>query len=220
MRICALTWPFPFGVRLGWATVATPNPPLNQAIGRVYLLRGQAVVFSNGFAMIGDQLRRAGLWAEDLRCVGDHWVRRQLLADHHAGRLHGPVILVGHSCGGRYALYTAQQLKQHGIAVDLLIAVDVAGPYDVADNVKHAVHIYRSRRRIYPARALLPAPGSSARITNLDLDAADSPIAPAWLHHLNITSSAAVQAWIVDCILETVREPTGRGVNSFLRSQQ
>jgi hypothetical protein len=204
MRVFALTWPFPFGVRLGWATARTPNPSPQQAVGRVYLLRGQAVVFSRGFGTLCGRLRQAGLWAEDLRCVGDLWVRRHLLADHRAGRLRGPLILVGHSCGGRYALYSAQQLGRHGIPVELVICVDVAGPFDVAANVKQAVHIYRSRRRLYPARPLRPAPGSTAHITNLDLDGADSPIAPAWLNHLTITGSRAVQAWILERILATV----------------
>jgi pimeloyl-ACP methyl ester carboxylesterase len=203
MRVCALTWPFTFGVRLGWATVATPNPDPEKALGRVYFLRGQAVVFSRGFGSMCDRVRQAGWWAEDLRCVGDRWVRGHLLGDHAAGRLHGPLILVGHSCGGRYATYTAQQLASQGIAVDLLICVDVAGPWDIAANVKKAIHIYRSRRRIYPARPLVRSPGSEAQITNLDLDAEDSPISPAWLCHLNITASAAVQAWIVGQILET-----------------
>ena len=74
MRGCALTWPFCFGVRLGWATTRTPNPDPKQAAGRVYLLRGNAVVFSRGFGTICGRLRRAGLWSEDLRRVGDRWV--------------------------------------------------------------------------------------------------------------------------------------------------
>src|SRR5437879_6008788 len=102
MRLSALTWPFSFGVRLGWATTATRNPAPMQAAGRVYLLRGQGIVFSAGFGTLCDRLRRAGFWAEDLRCVGDRWVRRHLIAEREANRLRGPLILVGHSCGGRY----------------------------------------------------------------------------------------------------------------------
>lgn len=204
-RICALTWPFTFGVRLGWATTLTPNPEAQQASGRVYFLRGQAVVFSGGFGTLCKQLRQAGIWAEDLRCVGDRWLRQHLQVDHKQGRLRGPVILVGHSCGGRYALYSAEQLARWGIIIDLLICVDVAMPFWVTDNVKHAVNIYRSRGRMYPAQPLLPAPGSSARITNIDLDAPDSPISPRWLNHLNITSSLAVQKIIADYILDCTR---------------
>jgi|SRR5579884_249170 len=204
MRGCALTWPFCFGVRLGWATARIPNPDPQRARGRVYLLRGQAVVFSRGFGAMCARFREAGLWAEDLRCVGDRWVRRHLRTDHEHGHLHGPVILVGHSCGGRYALFTARELARWGIPVELLVCIDVAMPYPVAANVGHAVHLYRSRNRLYPARPLHTGPGSAAQVMNLDLDDAASPIAPARLHHLNITASPEVQNWVVERGLEAV----------------
>lgn len=206
MQVSALTWPFSFGVRLGWATTRRPNPEPERERGRVYLLRGNGVVFSRGFAAICDRLRDAGLWAEDLRCVGDRWVRKHLRADRAAGRLRGPVILVGHSCGGRYALFAAEHLSRLGIAVELLICIDVAMTPEVAPNVRHAAHLYRSRRRIYPARPLRPASGSAASVENVDLDAEDSPISPAWLHHLNITGSPLVQDWVVTRVLRAVRE--------------
>lgn len=210
MRVCALTWPFCFGVRLGWASTRTPNPAPQNARGRVYLLRGQAVVFSRGFGALCARFREAGLWAEDLRCVGDRWVRRHLRSE----REQGPVILVGHSCGGRYALFTAKTLARWDIFVDLLVCIDVAMPFPVSANVGHAVHLYRSRRRLYPARPLQAEPGSAARITNIDLDAADSPIVPWGLHHLNITASPGVQNWVVNWVLETVAtaEPGRSGV--------
>jgi hypothetical protein len=215
MRLAALLWPFPFGVRLGWATTRVPNPEIGRARARVYLLRGQAIVFSRGFGAMCDRLRREGVWAEDLRGVGDCWVRRRLIADHEGGRLSGPVILVGHSCGARYSLFTAHELARRGIAVELVVCVDVAIPYEVAANVRHAANLFRSQGRIYPARPLVNAAGSAARITNVDLDAADSPIAPDGVHHLNMTASLAVQDWIVARILEAVgtAEAEGRGLN-------
>jgi hypothetical protein len=212
MRTCALLWPFSFGVRLGWATTSVPNPPLETALARVYVLRGQAMVFSRGFGMVCDRLRAADVWAEDLRCVGDRWARRHILADHRAGRLRGPLVFIGHSCGGRYALFTAQQLAAAGIAVDLLMCVDVALPYPVAANVRQAVHLYRSRWRLYPARPLVAVPGFSGRLDNIDLDAPSSPLRERWLHHLNITARPAVQDWLVTRVLEVVRtsEPRAR----------
>jgi hypothetical protein len=203
MRLATLSWPFPFLVRLGWATARVPNPDPCQALGRVYLLRGNAVVFSRGFGRMCAELRRAGWWAEDLRCAGDLWLRRHLSAAHRLGRLKGPVVFVGHSGGGRSALYVARCLEPLGVVVRLVICVDVAFPYEVAANVEEAVHLYRSRRRLYPARPLHVAPGSRTVLTNLDLDAADSPIQERWLCHLNITARPAVQAWIVDRILAT-----------------
>jgi hypothetical protein len=70
---------------------------MSQALGRAYFLRGNAIAFSRGFGVLCNQLRKMGVWAEDLRCVGDRWVRKHLIADHRAGNLRGPVILVGHS---------------------------------------------------------------------------------------------------------------------------
>jgi hypothetical protein len=201
MRLTALTWPFPFGVRLGWATARTPNPPLGEAVGRVYLLRGAGLFFSGGFGRICSELRQAGWWAEDLRCVGDRWMRRHLIADHQADHLRGPIVMVGHSCGGRYSLYSAQQLATLGINIDLLICVDVAWPFPVASNVKCAAHLYRSRWRVYPARSLVPAPGSTARIENIDVDEVDSPIREWGMVHMNVTSYRSVQEWILKRIL-------------------
>ena len=220
MRLAALLWPFPFGVRLGWATTRVPNPDIGKARARAYLLRGQAIVFSQGFGPMCDRLRRENIWAEDLRGVGDCWVRRRLIADRAAG-LVGPVILVGHSCGARYSLFSAHELARRGIAVELIVCVDAAIPYTVAANVRHAANLYRSHRRIYPARPLVAAPGSAARITNVDLDADDSPIAPAGLHHLNITGSRAVQDWIVARVLEAVctAEAEGRGRVDFISTR-
>jgi hypothetical protein len=181
---------------------------LERALGRVYLLRGQAAIFSRGFGLMCDQFRQAGLWSEDLRCVGDRWVRQHLIADHEARRLRGPVIIVGHSCGGRYSLSIAEKLHPLGITIDLLIGVDVAMPYPVPDNVRRAVHLFRSHRRIYPARPMRLAPGSAATIENVDLDAADSPINPNGLYHLNITTSTAIQEWIVRRVLEVAAIPS------------
>src|SRR5262249_27964111 len=104
----------------------------------------------------------------------------------------------------RYALFTAQELARSGIIIELIICIDVALPFAVSANVRHAIHLYRSQRRLYRARRLEAAPGSSARITNVDLDAADSPIDPRGLHHLNIAAAARVQEWVINQIRETV----------------
>ena len=204
MRLIAALWPFTFGVRLGWATTTVPYPPLHRARGRAYLLRGQSMVFSRGFGLLCDRLRTAGIWAEDLRCVGDRWVRQQLWTDHRTGNLRGPLILIGHSCGGRHATFTAQALAPLGITVDLLVCLDVAWPYGVPSNVRRAVHLFRSRQRLYPARPLFPMPGSTSRIENIDLDAADSPVPGRGVHHLNMTAQPTIQDWIVKQVLDSL----------------
>ncbi len=205
IRFCSWTWPFPFGVRLGWASAWARNPDWHTAPARVYLLRGNGIFFSRGFGRLCGRLRRMGIWAEDLRCVGDRWMLRQFLAHSRTGRLRGPLILVGHSCGGRYSLFAARRLQELGIPVDLLICIDVAMPIVVPANVRRAVNVYLTRRRIYPARPLQATPGAATVIENIDLNAADSPVSASWLCHLTITDSTGVQSLVLDRILQTAR---------------
>lgn len=204
MKVCSLTWPFPFGVRLGWASAGIPNPSLREAKGYVYLLRGNGIIFSRGFGVLCRELRKRDIWAEDLRCVGDLWMLRHLRANHRAGRLRGPVVMVGHSCGGRYALFAARKLEEVGITVRLLICLDVAGPPPVPANVERAMNLYMTGIRIYPARPLRLAPGSVARIQNIDLHGAESPVQTSWLCHLNLTENKAVQDFILRQVLGAV----------------
>src|SRR5262245_4431887 len=75
-----------------------PNP--SRPRGRVYLIRGQGWVFSNGWAILRDQLRAAGVSAQDVSDLDGSWVGDDVLADHKAGNLNGPVVFVGHSRGG------------------------------------------------------------------------------------------------------------------------
>ncbi|MDB5310874.1 MAG: hypothetical protein JWO38_5076 [Gemmataceae bacterium] len=195
-----VSWLFPAASRLGWATTTVPNPHPAEARAAAYLFRGSGTVFSPGFGRLCDRLRTAGVWAEDLRCVGDRWACRHLVADRAVGRLVGPVALVGHSRGGRRALAAAARLGRAGVAVDLVVCVDVAFPPPVPGNVRRAVHLYRSRWRAYPARPLRPALAAGGRIENVDLDAPGSPTPGRGLHHLNITGCTALQAWVAEQI--------------------
>ncbi len=200
MRIPDPTSFVPCLVRLGWATTRVPNPDPKSAPGRVFFFRGQGIVFSRGFGTMCDDLRRRGFWAEDLRCRGDRWAVRQVLSDHEAGR-DGPVAFVGHSCGGRSALFAAEALRTAGIAVSLIVCLDVTLPLLVPANVGHAINLRRTRRRLYPAMPLLAAPGACPFIENIDLDAPDSPIDPAWIWHVNIASRVRVREYVVGRIV-------------------
>ena len=68
-RLTDRIWTIPFGGRLGWATAALPIPSTGPA-SRAFLLRGSGMVFSPEYGALCTRFRRAGLWAEDLRCTG------------------------------------------------------------------------------------------------------------------------------------------------------
>src|SRR5689334_14350943 len=85
----AAAWLWPAASRLGWLTTSAPNPPEAAARAAAYLLRGSGAVFSRGFGRLCDRLRTVGVWAEDLRCVGDRWACHHLATHRAAGRLAG-----------------------------------------------------------------------------------------------------------------------------------
>ncbi len=171
----------------------------------MFLLRGSGMIFSPDYGTLCTRLRRAGLWAEDLRSVGDHWLCEWLIAEQRAGRRQGPIVFVGHSRGGRHILYAARELEKAGVTVDLVVCLDVALPPEVPSNVKRAVNVYLARHRLYPAGTLVCARGSAAHIENLDLTAPDSPIDGRGLNHFNITANPAVQDLVVARIMQVAR---------------
>jgi hypothetical protein len=187
-----LSWAFPAAARMGWLTTSVTNPSLRDAQGLAYLFRGNGTIFTPGFGRLTDQLRTQGLWAEDLTCNGLPWAKHHLMKDHNSR----PIILIGHSCGGRRCLQLAALLEVAGITIDLLICIDVAFTPPVPTNVLRAVHLFRSRWRIYPARPLIPCPGGTSQIDNFDLDQPNAPFPGTWLNHLNVTASEALQQWI------------------------
>ena len=204
MRIPDPTRFVPFFVRLGWATTRAANPDPMSALARVFFFRGQAILFSRGFGTMCDELRRRGFWAEDLRCRGERWAVQQVLADRVAGKPI-PTVFVGHSCGGRSAIFAAQTLQKAGLDVRLIVCLDVTCPPPVPANVCRAISLRRTRHRLYPAMPLLAAPGAGTVIENIDLDASDSPIDPRGIWHANITSRPQAQEWVVRRIVAAVQ---------------
>lgn len=151
--LCRFTWPFPFGVCLSWLTASARNPAPADSVGHAFLLRGQGAVFSPGFGRLCTNLRQRDWRADDLRCVGDLRASRQLRTERERTQ-HKAILFVGHSCGGRYAIWAAWRLFRLGITVDMIVCVDVAFPPPIPPNVLRAVHIYKSGLRLYPARPL------------------------------------------------------------------
>lgn len=190
---------------------AVPDAPSNpvRPLGHVYLVRGQGHVFSGGWLVLRDRLRLAGLRAEDFADVGAaDRVCADVLALRRAGRLGGPLVLVGHSRGGRQCLFAADRLRAEGVRVELLVAADVALPPRVPDNVVRAVNVLLTRERFYPAGRLRPAEGSRAVVENVDLDGPDAPFDPAGLHHLNFTDSFELRDYLFRRILSATERAT------------
>jgi hypothetical protein len=190
-----------------------PSPP-GERPGRVYLIRGQGYVFSGGWRALRDRLRAEGVRAEDISDLSGGWPAEDVLADHQAGRLTGPIVFVGHSRGARQSLLAAKRLGRKGITVDLIVTADVAAPSPVPANVRRAVNLYLTQNRLYPAGPLRPASGSRAIIENVALDLDDSPIDSDGLHHLNITDRPEVQDYLFRRIMAVLDQPQRSASNA------
>lgn len=201
-----LLWQVPLGSRLGWVTTSAHNPIPRLTRANVFLLRGTGTMFSPGFGDICTKLRRNEMWAEDLGSAGESWIVQHLIEERKAGRLKGPIIMVGHSRGGRHILNAAHELQKSGFIVDLLICLDVAAPTTVPSNVRQALNLYMTLHRIYPAEKLKATIGSQTKIENVDLNAPNSPVKIHGLNHISITADAGVQEYVIKAIEKVVNE--------------
>ncbi len=116
--------------------------------------------------------------------------------------MQGPIILVGHSRGGRHAVEAAYGLQKAGIDVDLLVCLDVTLLPPVPSNVRQALNVYVRGQLLYPSDTLKPAAGATARIENIDLSDPSSTIHVKGLHHMNITASQDVHDFVMTRILQ------------------
>jgi pimeloyl-ACP methyl ester carboxylesterase len=201
-----MVWQIPLGSRVSWVTSSARNPNPRQARANVFLLRGTGTMFSPGFGDLCTKLRRSGIWAEDLGSVGESWIVKYLIDERKAGRLNGPIILVGHSRGGRHILDAAHELQKAGMKVDMLICLDVAAPITVPGNVIWAMNLYMTQHRIYPAEKLKATPGSLTHVDNFDLNAPSSPVTISGLNHFNITADPGVQDFVMKAIVQAVSQ--------------
>jgi pimeloyl-ACP methyl ester carboxylesterase len=201
-----LAWQLPLGSRVSWLTASAANPDPLHAPAKVFLLRGSGTVFSSGFGNLCTKLRRAGIWAEDLGPVGGSWICQHLIDEHQAGRLQGPIILVGHSRGGRHVLAAANGLQKAGISVDLLVCLDTALLPPVPGNVRQALNVYVSQQLLYPSDTLKPDSGATCQIENIDLNDSSSAINVRGLSHLKITASEEVHDFVMARILQVASQ--------------
>jgi pimeloyl-ACP methyl ester carboxylesterase len=200
MEALGLGWPPPPFARLGWFTAGFSNPEMTKARGMAFLFRGQGMVFSRGFGRLCGRLRAKGIWAEDFRCIGDHWAARRVRS---VRPFNLPVVLIGHSRGGRRAIVVAQRLERLGASVELLLCLDTAFPALVPANVRRALHLRIAGRRIYPAAPLRAVDDSNTQIDNLVLGDEHAPSHERWMNHLNVTAWPPVQNWVFDRVMTT-----------------
>src|SRR5579871_300871 len=127
------------------ATPPVADPSSIQPQGRAYLFRGAlGLIFSRGMDKLADKIRRTGITANVYEFTICNLITSSTIEDYKRNPF--PIILIGHSMGGRCALQFSEKLKDEGIPVSLVVTIDPAhlSP-DVPSNVERFINIFLSK---------------------------------------------------------------------------
>ncbi|TCT06787.1 thioesterase domain-containing protein [Aquabacter spiritensis] len=166
-----------------------------EVVGRVYLMRGIANVFSYGLDDLADRLGGAGIAAEvhpfgtwpELARAAVAWSRG------HDG---APVAVIGHSLGADAALRMAARMTELGVPPSLVITFDPVGTGMVEEAQGRFVNYFQSDNGY--GRPLVDGPGFRGKIENHDLSGAPG------LDHFNLEKSPDLHAAVLDTLLATL----------------
>jgi pimeloyl-ACP methyl ester carboxylesterase len=193
-------------------TVTVAAVDSHPRLGHVYCMRGWLGIFSTGMDALASEIDvevpAVSVADEEWRHLG-HF----LVAEHDAGRLPPPVVLLGHSWGADDQIRVAEYLKEHGIRVNLLITIDPVTPPTIPDNVDRCVNIYKSHPmsdvvplwrgvEIDPKSTSVPVFNYNLRVDNVGFPTDD-------IDHINIEKSIGVHQMCIREIEKTcpLRQP-------------
>lgn len=198
-------------------TVKPGNSRLYKYPGHLYAMRGFLGIFSTGMDLLVNKLNSRHIVAS--AAVADearYAVRKFLLRESIAGRLTGPLILVGHSWGADDQVRIARALGRAGIKVNLLLLIDPVTPPPIPANVIRCVDIYKS----HPLTDWLPVWRGVADdahnpavtdLTVINLRTAKVDFDTSVVNHINISAVPGVQKMMIHYIMDALRRAGGGG---------
>ncbi len=179
--------------------------------GHVYCMRGFLGIFSTGMDTFSQTLNRwhiiqAAALADEAHEKFKHIL---LMAEKH-NKLHGPLILVGHSYGADDQIRTARYLDRHGCKVTLLLLLDPVTPPAIPINVRQCFVIYKSHPLTdwFPALRGVPVTAVNPRLTKVtNLNVRTMPVAfhESSIDHINISANPGVQKLMLSVVLHVLQ---------------
>ncbi|TCT06786.1 hypothetical protein [Aquabacter spiritensis] len=167
-----------------------------QSIGKVYLMRGLANVFSQGMDDLGAKLRARGIDAE----VYEHG-RWPALADQAVSfaktRGRPPVIIIGHSLGADAAIKMAERMTDLGVSPRLVVTFDPVGVTEIGRTSGRFINYYQSNNGF--GKRLETGPGFRGQLVNRNLDDLGA------IDHFNIEKSPKLHAEVIAAIVSVTR---------------
>lgn len=167
---------------------------------RVYLFRGAlGPIFSRGMDRLGAELRQAGIPANVYEFTRCDAIAESAMASYQQNP--APIVLIGHSMGGRCALQFAEKLQAKEIPVSLLVTIDPAhlSP-NVPVNVERFINIFLANS-ILGGGNIQPAPGFQGHFASYDLSQHGGVL------HITIDKIGTVHRQLVAKIVELAETP-------------
>lgn len=173
----------------------------SQPVGKVYLMRGLANVFSLGMDTLAEKLRQRGIDAQ----VYEYGQWPQLASDAVAwskARYKAPVVIIGHSLGADAAVEMAERMTSLGIAPRLVITFDPVGVTEVGASGGRFINYYQSNNGF--GKRLVATRGFTGKLVNRNLDDVGS------IDHFNIEKADTLHAEVIKEVSSVIRRPRPR----------
>ena len=145
---------------------AAQAPDLSET--RVYLFRGAlGLIFSRGMDRLAARIQRTGVTANVYEFTICGLIASTAIEEYKRSPF--PIILIGHSMGGRCALEFAEKLKAEGIPVSLVVTIDPAhlSP-SVPTHVARFINIFLSKD-VLGGGDIKPVEGFAGHYASFDL---------------------------------------------------
>ncbi|NQT16627.1 MAG: hypothetical protein HQ582_27960, partial [Planctomycetes bacterium] len=169
--------------------------------GKIVIVRGAFNVFSLGLDDLGDKLRRRGFNVDVSSPSDATSAGARARKAYQANPAANPIVIIGHSAGGKLAPQMARQMERYNVPVRLIFILDAPERTSIPANVERCVNYYQSIPtgfvRGYPSRAQ----GASTEMVNFDIARKQG----LSLNHFNIDATD----WIHNAVIaEVVRSCT------------
>ena len=181
------------------APATTEAAPV-QPRGRVYLFRGAlGPIFSTGMDRLAEKIVRAGLPADTYEFTICPMVTANAIEKYRQDP--APIVLIGHSMGGRCALQFSEKLQEEGIPVSLVVTIDPAhlSPL-VPANVERFINVFLSKN-VLGGGDIKAVAGFPGHYASYDLDKRDE------ISHITIDKVDALHQQIIAKIMQLAATP-------------
>ncbi len=178
--------------------------------GRILIIRGAMNVFSLGLDELACRLTQLGYRVDVTPPSMASVVAQQIQDEYLQNPSSGPLVIIGHSLGGRHCCSIPWKWRERNIPVRLVVILDSNPQTPVADNVQRCVNLYVTNNLgIFHGQSVWSvSPGSD--LVNTDVTRLSRPPGVGPVDHFNIDDSDWIQGMIVrevQCALEVSDGP-------------